>query len=182
MNRNLVHGLASLGLALAASLGMSGTALAAEGDPVPCPTNFYPPNSVCTEASQSQSVVKDGEPITVTVRGFRANSGVTFYLYSTPVNLGVYVANAAGNVTATLTIPEGTSPGVHHIVASGSALDGSPHNVSIEITVVDDEGTGGGLPLTGAQIGLASALGAGLIGAGSAAVVAGRRRKAVATL
>lgn len=176
MPKILARGLNVIFFVGALSLAGTGSALAAPGDQVPCPPGFYPANAVCVEASANKTVVTAGGTITVTVRGFQSDGFVTFYLYSTPVSLGTFQADGAGNLTRTFTIPKGTPAGIHHIVATGRDAIGAPRRASVEFRVVAGA-QGSGLPLTGAEIGAGSLLGFALVGGGGVAVVAGRRRK-----
>jgi LPXTG-motif cell wall-anchored protein len=173
MSRILARGLTALSIALLGSLGMSGMASAA----VNC--GDYPNDEACLPAQTSDSVVEPGEPVTVTAGPVVANSEGGIFLASTPVLIGHYQADSAGIITATVEIPENTSPGKHTIIIPGTSPAGDAVTFATEITVLaDGDGTGSGLPITGTEIGVASLVGAGLLGAGTIAVVATRRRKA----
>ena len=75
-----------------------------------------------------------GETFTVTVAGFTPNTDVEIYLHSTPVLLGTFRSNAAGVVTATVTIPANAPAGSHTIVfvdtKTGLSVSSAPFTVS----------------------------------------------------
>jgi LPXTG-motif cell wall-anchored protein len=167
----------ALSIAGLASLGLVGTAQAAA-----CPEGTYPPGSSCTfGVFTSSTVTAAGQTITITAAGFQNDSTGEITFLSTPVSLGTFTANSAGVVTATVKIPANAAAGVHHINISGVAPDGSARVLSTRI-VVGGAGSGSGLPLTGGQIGAASVLAVGLLGAGTLSVVASRRRKATVSV
>ena len=62
--------------------------------------------------------------------GWAAGAEVRATLHSDPVELGVAVADADGNVSFTFTIPADTPPGEHTIVLSGEGPDGDEVIVS----------------------------------------------------
>jgi len=75
-----------------------------------------------------------GETLTVTVAGFTPNTDVEVYMHSTPVLLGTFRSNAAGVVTATVTIPANAPAGSHTIVfvdtKTGLSVSSAPFTVS----------------------------------------------------
>lgn len=125
-----------------------------------------------------KTAVRPGEPITVTGGGFAGNSTVTIN-FDTQV-LGTTVARPDGNFSTTVTIPANATPGKHTLAAVGTAPDGTPRRLTSTVEVLGVAAQRGGLlPRTGN--GLTPPLAASaalLIGAGSVAVVAARRRRA----
>ena len=114
----------------------------ATADSAPCP-NTIPATDIDLTALPPGPVdgpaqAHPGDTVTMTA-GTVAEGDVVFgYLYSTPVAIGTYVAQAGG--TGALTIPAATEPGAHLIALfSGGQLVGYA-----PITVVPaDAGTGG---------------------------------------
>jgi hypothetical protein len=67
-----------------------------------------------------------GERVTVTVSGLNPGQKITGTLYSTPVNLGTFAANAAGIATFSAVIPINTPVGAHDasaVVPGASVCD-----------------------------------------------------------
>lgn len=188
MSKTISRGLAALAVSGLAVLTMSTPASA-----VPCP---YPnadqdcpaenPRSRTvsqTESDQalsgSDTTFAPGETITITLPlpgdvPFAPGSEVTVSLNGFPI--GVFTADALGNVVATFRLPAGTDAGSYTLEVAGVDAAGLALTYSLPITVAAG-GDGGGLPFTGAEVGIASLVGAGLLGAGTIAVGAGRRRK-----
>ncbi|MBC7633535.1 MAG: LPXTG cell wall anchor domain-containing protein [Flavobacterium sp.] len=97
-----------------------------------------------------------------------------------------------------ITIPVGTAPGAHRLVASGTGVDGAPLSLGTAITVVapgvvapgggsglggttGDAGSRGPifgvtLPRTGTDAAIVGALGVVLVAVGGATIAASRRR------
>ena len=169
MSRTRTRGLTALAVGGLTSLTMITPAQA-----IACPAGTYPPGVQCTPVAITVTSVVAGQSFTVTVTGFKAGSAVTFVLHSAAANLGTFTANASGSVTASLTVPSGFAAGAHTLTASGVAPDGSARILSAPLTV---KASGSSLPFTGFELGAASLLGAGLLGAGTLAVMSGRKRK-----
>ena len=77
---------------------------------------------------------------TVVVFGANAPAGATvnFELHSTPTALGSVVADADGSFRMILTIPEGTEPGEHNVVAIlASGTGGAGTEIQKPVTVVE---------------------------------------------
>jgi hypothetical protein len=89
----------------------------------------------------SATAVEPGKPVTITADGFAPGEKVSATLHSDPVALGTFVADSAGKVTATVTIPTGTAAGRHEIVLVGQT---SGRQGSVAITVT-------GIPITGSS-------------------------------
>jgi LPXTG-motif cell wall-anchored protein len=132
----------------------------------------------------SKSTVARGESLHLSSSGWKPRSSVRIELHSTPVLLGTFMADGAGTVSATVTIPMDTEPGRHTVVAYGVDPAGKAASVSVTINVAgassaDVRASNLKLPRTGAEIALAGVTGLGLAGAGAVAVAAGRRRRRV---
>ncbi|UFU04080.1 Ig domain-containing protein [Ruania suaedae] len=74
-----------------------------------------------------------GQEITVTGTGFAAGAPVTLGLYSDLVPLGTATADAEGEFTATLVIPD--RPGEHLVVAGGVSASGEVQYLSASTTI-----------------------------------------------
>jgi hypothetical protein len=88
----------------------------------------------------SATTLSPGQQFTASGAGFAANTQVTITLQSQPVTLATVVANAQGQFTVTLTIPAGTTPGTHTVIATGQAPDGSARTLSQTVNVVAQAG------------------------------------------
>jgi hypothetical protein len=85
--------------------------------------------------SISQSSVTAGGQVEVTGTGFAPHAGVSLTLESRPVHIGRAHANRNGKFKSNVTIPSRTPAGVHNIVETGRARDGSMLTAKIGITV-----------------------------------------------
>ncbi|MGO2521022.1 MAG: family 78 glycoside hydrolase catalytic domain [Microbacterium sp.] len=114
--------------------------------------------------SLSQSHAKPGDAITVSGVGFAEGETVSIELRSEPVALGIAVADASGAFSASVTVPEDTAEGAHHIVLTGENPDAS---IALALTIdADTVILPGGLATTGVEIAQTLTLGLLLIGAG----------------
>ncbi|MDO5067228.1 MAG: hypothetical protein Q4D96_08125 [Propionibacteriaceae bacterium] len=59
-----------------------------------------------------------GAEVMVEASGFGENVSLTVTMYSTPVVLGSFEADATGKASATVRIPENATEGLHHLVVS----------------------------------------------------------------
>lgn len=169
-------GLAVAGLA---TLAVAPAAVAAPPGPGCKPVKgkpAYPPGQ-CKKAATSDSTPGVGEDITVdSGEGeFTDGTDVNVTFESKTIALGTVKANSAGLATITFKVPS-VAAGTHHVVFRGDFL-GTPNTVSVTLQVHGAAAAGAGLPFTGFELGAASLLGAGLLGAGTVAVVSGRKRK-----
>ncbi len=181
--RTLGSGIAALALAGAGSIAVAPSANAATCTATRTTDGqgTYAVQVTCDAAFLSVTIVtlKNGKvKITVKFDGFGPGSKVKIFLKSDPVLLGEFTADANGSVTTDVTIPANTANGLHHLEAVGVDANGLFYSVSTPLTVTGSQlAGGGGLPFTGFELGAASLLGAGLLGAGTLAVVSGRKRK-----
>jgi LPXTG-motif cell wall-anchored protein len=139
-----------------------------------------PPAGSASELTTSDGVsgsvsvprVAPGGSVTVTARGFQAGESVQVWLYSTPTFVGRAVADAAGVVTATISVPAGLATGTHSVVLVGE----SSGLVWVgEFDVV----AAGALATTGTSGVAWLAVVAGLVLASGAGLVVVRRRREV---
>jgi hypothetical protein len=71
----------------------------------------YPPDP--PGLTLTATTVEAGDDLGFTGTGFDPNEGVTAVLFSKPVKLGRFTADANGTVEGTVTIPKWTDPGKH---------------------------------------------------------------------
>lgn len=181
MLRTLGRATATLALAGVATLGLAGTASATD-----CPTGTYGAGAACVVAGIVPLPVSQpapGQAIPFTASGFAPDSTVVIQIHSVVQTLGTFTADHAGVVSGWLTIPSDFS-GQHAIVFSGRDASGKTRVLVSDVMVATPAAakptaasSGGSLPLTGAEVAVAAMVGAGLVGAGGATLLAGRRRR-----
>ncbi|MFC7926545.1 LamG-like jellyroll fold domain-containing protein [Microbacterium laevaniformans] len=88
------------------------------------------------------SVVQGGS-VKVSGTGFQPNEKVAFELHSDPLSLGQATADAAGAVSATLTVPATAPVGGHQIIAIGQASQRTAVT-ALTVTGADSGHAGGG--------------------------------------
>lgn len=162
--------------------GLSGLALVHGAQAADC-TNQYGKASPCVGGGSSTGQAGPGDTVDETATGFGAGTEAKATVESTPIGLGTLTADATGTIRFSVKVP-GVTPGLHHVVVRGVSPTGAAHIVSLPLTVTGAAaggGTGSGLPFTGFELGAASLLGAGLLGAGTVAVVSGRKRRSALT-
>lgn len=170
MARKLASGGAALAMIAVVIIGMASSASA-----VGC--GDYPPPATCLPAKTSTNSVTPPAPVEVDLAGLAPNSDGISRLFSNAIFLGTWTANSAGAAHFSVTIPASAPAGQHTLAFTGTDPAGNAITFTAPLTI---NGSGSGLPLTGAQIGAASVLGLGLLGAGTVAVIAGRRRRTAA--
>lgn len=120
-------------------------------------------------------VIEAGWSVELNGAGFEAGEAVRIELHSTPIVLTRTTADEVGEVSAVVTIPEDTPPGIHEIVLIGET-SGAEARVELEVTPSAPGQGPGGLAVTGSTV----LLGLGLVGAllviGGIAVGIRRRR------
>lgn len=124
----------------------------------------------------SDNTVLPGGTITIRGEGFTLGETVVVTLFSAPIALGSFIADAKGVVEVEVTIPAGLPLGAHTITMVGQT---SGVEVVIPLQIVGaTAGGGGGLGLarTGSDTGPVAGIGLGLVAAGGAAAYAARRR------
>jgi len=84
-------------------------------------------------ATISSSSAQPGESVTISASGFVSSESVDVTLFSDPVLLGTAVADSAGRVSMSATIPSDTPPGAHRIELLGRQ-SGKSISVSLQVT------------------------------------------------
>jgi hypothetical protein len=98
--------------------------------------------------------------------GYASDAAVNVSIYSSPVDLADVVADANGNVVASVTIPASLT-GPHTLSAIGNAPDGSARSLQASVNIVSPApGSIGALPRTGIRVTALVTGGLGMILAG----------------
>jgi hypothetical protein len=146
----------------------------------PNPCSSYPP--VCPTIRLSKIVLHRSEQFTVFIDNFQPNSSEVITMESSPVTLGTITVNSVGSGTLLATIPANFDLGSHTVFATGPNQDPRIVTVGTGLTVIADTAVlGESLSRTGAQIGMYTLIGFGLLGLGALLVAATRRRRNTAT-
>jgi CshA-type fibril repeat protein len=104
--------------------------------PTALPTSATP---VLTTEAGPIGLAAPGQPILLVGTGFLPFSSVRAGLYSTAVDLGESVTNAAGAFTLRALLPDDLTSGAHTLLASGVDPDGGTRMISLPITVAATE-------------------------------------------
>lgn len=120
---------------------------------------------------------KPGEEFLIDERGFAPDEEVVIVLYSDPKVLTTVNADSTGRVLVAVAVPADTEPGAHTVVVFGETKTiKAPLTVEVLSAQTPTQST---LPRTGAAVAGGSAgLGLILVAAGTAVVLASRRRAA----
>jgi hypothetical protein len=88
----------------------------------PAPPSFVAA-SRCTDCERltGDETLTAGSDLTLSYAGFQPGEQVTLVMRSTPVDLGTFTADAAGIVTAAVTLPASADAGAHTLTFSGPA-------------------------------------------------------------
>lgn len=116
--------------------------------------------------------VRPGARLTLSYSGFQPGEQVALVMRSTPVELGTFPADAAGTVTADITIPDTAEAGSHTLTLSGPVT--GDHVVRFRLAATQEpggepvaapasEGTDHTVPLILGGIGLLLLAGGGLL-------------------
>jgi hypothetical protein len=76
-----------------------------------------------------------GDVIKVSVGGFKPDSVVEVWLFSTPTKLGSAIVGADGTMNGTYRLPFGTKSGSHRVVVSAKLANGKPTTFTLGILV-----------------------------------------------
>jgi hypothetical protein len=136
----------------------------------PAHSQPYPPNP--PSLTLTATTVSAGDDLGFTGTGFIPYEGVNAFLFSKPIKLGHFTADANGTVEGTVTIPEWTDPGKHIFRLKGEE---SKLTLSAKITVRSPKPDYGHAGEDRSSVLLGGAGAAGLLGAGT--MMAVRRRK-----
>lgn len=139
----------------------------------------YPPGKC--QLLLSRSVVAAGESVGVAGSGYAPGADVK--VSAAGVTLASVAADPAGAFSTDVVIPRSVPSGTHEVTAAGAGAGGGTQVLSASLTVTGgasrSASLGDALPRTGGGDGLVpmTVAGAGLLGIGSAAAVAARRRR-----
>ncbi|MGB8859086.1 MAG: HYR domain-containing protein, partial [Ilumatobacteraceae bacterium] len=120
--------------------------------------------SVVASATSATPTANNGATVTVIATGFLPGSIVYAKVQSEPVYLGVFTADANGNVTIDVVIPAGLPAGEHDIIVEGFSPNGAVYQYVQPIVVGDPTQLPApttvprGLPATGGDGGAAPLL------------------------
>lgn len=152
---------------------------AAPGQPPGRPPE-YPPGKC--QLLLSRSVVAAGQSVGVAGSGYAPGADVK--VSAAGVSLASVAADSAGAFSTDVVIPRSVPSGTHEVTAAGAGAGGGTQVLSASLTVTGASRSGAAslgdaLPRTGGGDGVVpmTVAGAGLLGIGSAAVVAARRRR-----
>lgn len=106
-------------------------------------TALHPDTSSAPTLSAGASSVAQGATVTASGTGFTPGEKVEFVLHSDPIVLGEASADAAGAVSATLTVPVSAPVGDHRLIATG-AISQRSATTSLAVTAASAGGSGGG--------------------------------------
>lgn len=128
----------------------------------------------------SDSSPNPGQTITVSGQGATPNGQVSIDFHSSPVHLATVTANAAGDYTASVTIPS-TACGAHSISAT-DVTTGNSASTGVTLPACTAAGGtgagGGGLSSTGVAVASIGGVGVALLLGGGLMLLVGRRRRA----
>lgn len=132
--------------------------------------------AVASNGSTTDSTPAPGQKVVKTYKGFQPFEKVTLTMHSTPVELGVFTADANGVVTVEFTVPAGADAGTHTLVLSGDL--GTYFQEALTVAAGTSVTTAGanGLAYTGTDVAVPLALGGGLLALGGGALLVSRRR------
>jgi hypothetical protein len=83
-----------------------------------------------------------GDLVTLTGTGFAPHASITISFHSNPVNVGKATADARGNFTATVAIPDSATGGTHRFDATGRGRTGTITELIATVNVVGVPGGG----------------------------------------
>lgn len=172
--RASAQGAFALGLPAYGDIG-SAPPVPAGLDDVACPAGGGGPAPGPATVQASAPSVEAGGVVTLTASGFGPGEAVDIAIGSTRVSLGSAVADAAGDVVATVTIPADLEPGVHRIDLVGRST-GRTASVEVEVLARPLAPGARELPATGSPLAPLAALGSALVALGSGLARAGARR------
>jgi outer membrane protein OmpA-like peptidoglycan-associated protein len=88
------------------------------------------------EDTSARVVIEKGNTVTTRGTGFKPNSQVDVYVYSTPTWLGAVITDEFGNFSTTLPMPPSLPEGDHTFQAQGMTPDDRTRTAAVPITLV----------------------------------------------
>ena len=76
-----------------------------------------------------------GDIMKISLGGFRANSEVTIWFFSTPIKLGTAKVKSDGTVTAVVRLPNGIDDGPHRVAVVAEMTNGKPATFTLGVIV-----------------------------------------------
>ena len=89
-----------------------------------------------TQDTTARVVIERGNSVTTNGTGFKPNSQVDVWVYSTPIWLGAVITDEVGNFTTTLPMPAALPEGDHTFQAQGLTPDDIARAAAVPITLV----------------------------------------------
>ncbi|GAA4604952.1 hypothetical protein BJY16_005198 [Actinoplanes octamycinicus] len=166
------------------ALGKGGESAASAASNTVTPTTPAIPDTVpntdkpLTTPAGTSNTVAPGGTVTIKGKGYAPFSTVTVTLYSDPLELGTATADAAGEISLTVTIPAGVPVGTHSIVASGVDSNGNAlvRRLDVKAAAKDTTTTTKPLPTTGPAVLWLLIAGSAITATGAAARILAARR------
>lgn len=79
--------------------------------------------------------ISSGDTIRIHLEGFKPNSEVSAWFFSTPIKLGTVKVQANGSVTAAFKVPEGVEDGTHRVAVTAQLKDGKSATFTMGVIV-----------------------------------------------
>ena len=97
-----------------------------------------------------KATVKAGAAVRVLASGFKANSSVEVWAFSTPKLLKTFTTDASGILDGSVTMPAAIGNGTHTLQVEGTTTSGAAQAISFAVTVAGSSASGTTpLPFTG---------------------------------
>ncbi|MEN9989528.1 MAG: hypothetical protein RL508_507 [Actinomycetota bacterium] len=91
-------------------------------------------NGVNVELDAAGNIVfRQGHQAYTSGTGFKPNSTVNVYIFSTPILIGTVQTNAEGSFEGSFALPSGLEPGAHTVQVDGYAPDGSVRTANMPV-------------------------------------------------
>jgi hypothetical protein len=88
----------------------------------------------------STIIISQGDKIVFTVKGFKANSEVSVYIFSSPILLGKVMTDSQGQYSSSFPSPAGLEIGSHTVQLVGFLKDDSLVNLSLPVRITAPTG------------------------------------------
>jgi uncharacterized membrane protein len=76
-----------------------------------------------------------GDVLKINIGGFKPNSEVSMWFFSTPIKLGTAKVKADGTVSTTVRVPNGIEDGPHRVAVVAELTDGKPATFTLGVVV-----------------------------------------------